>query len=129
MPDGFIFIRFLQVSKSITEKKKEIEDTVIAKESTDKMRSGSRLSESGKKSYRFFDEGHYYSKETLLHIPYLYIYTGRPDRAADRVRECLETYFHVVRDGLGDNEDMGCQSAFFICSSMGLYPWEINRLS
>lgn len=58
----------------------------------------------------------------MLHIPYLYIYAGRPDRSADRVRECLETYFRAERDGLGDNEDMGCQSAFFICSAMGLYP-------
>lgn len=58
----------------------------------------------------------------MLHIPYLYIYAGRPDRAADRVRECLETYFKAERDGLGDNEDMGCQSAFYICSAMGLYP-------
>ncbi len=70
----------------------------------------------------FFEEGHYYSKETMLHIPYLYIYAGRPDRTADRVRECLNTYFQVARDGLGDNEDMGCQSAFYICSSIGLYP-------
>jgi predicted alpha-1,2-mannosidase len=70
----------------------------------------------------FFDGGFYNSKETMLHIPYLYIYAGRPDRAADRVRECLEKYFRAERDGLGDNEDMGCQSAFFICSAMGLYP-------
>ncbi|MEK4514752.1 GH92 family glycosyl hydrolase [Paenibacillus sp. FSL H8-0122] len=70
----------------------------------------------------FFDGGFYNSKETMLHIPYLYIYAGRPDKAADRVRECLETYFKAERDGLGDNEDMGCQSAFFICSAMGLYP-------
>lgn len=71
---------------------------------------------------RFFDGGFYNSKETMLHIPYLYIYAGRPDRAADRVRECLTKYFRAERDGLGDNEDMGCQSAFFICSAMGLYP-------
>lgn len=38
------------------------------------------------------------------------------------MRECLEQYFRAERDGLGDNEDMGCQSAFFICSAMGLYP-------
>ncbi|MDN4617532.1 GH92 family glycosyl hydrolase [Paenibacillus sp. PsM32] len=70
----------------------------------------------------FFDNGYYYSKETMLHIPYLYIYAGRPDLAAERVRECMQTYFKVARDGLGDNEDMGCQSAFFICSALGLYP-------
>jgi len=70
----------------------------------------------------FFDSGQHYSKETMLHVPYLYHYAGRPDRSADRVRDCLAKYFQPTRDGLRDNEDMGCQSAFYICSTMGLYP-------
>jgi predicted alpha-1,2-mannosidase len=71
---------------------------------------------------RFFDEGHHYSKETMLHVPYLYTYAGRPDKTAERVRECLDKYFKVARNGLRDNEDMGCQSAFYMCSGIGLYP-------
>ncbi len=70
----------------------------------------------------FFDRGYYHSKETMLHVPYLYIYAGRPDRTARRVRECLIRYFTTARDGLKDNEDMGCQSAFYMCSTMGIYP-------
>ena len=70
----------------------------------------------------FFDRGYYHSKETILHVPYLYIYAGRPDKTADRVRACLAKYFEPTRDGLKDNEDMGCQSAFYMCSTMGLYP-------
>lgn len=70
----------------------------------------------------FFDTGKYHSKETMLHIPYLYIYAGRPDKTAERVKECMEKYFQTTRDGLHDNEDMGCQSAFYMCSGMGLYP-------
>jgi putative alpha-1,2-mannosidase len=70
----------------------------------------------------FFDEGYYSSKETMLHIPYLYIYAGRPDKTAERVRICLEKYFHPTRNGLSDNEDMGCQSAWYMCSTMGIYP-------
>jgi len=31
-------------------------------------------------------------------------------------------YFHARRDGLSDNEDMGCQSAWYMCSTLGLYP-------
>ena len=38
---------------------------------------------------RFFDEGYHYSKETMLHVPYLYIYAGRPDKTAERVWECM----------------------------------------
>lgn len=71
---------------------------------------------------RFFNEGKYHSKETMLHVPYLYIYAGRPDKTWERVRHCLKVYFRDARNGLSDNEDMGCQSAFFMCSSMGLYP-------
>jgi len=69
----------------------------------------------------FFDVGHYHSKETMLHVPWLYIYASCPDRAAERVRECMDRFFRPTRDGLSDNEDMGCQSAFYMCAAMGLY--------
>lgn len=71
---------------------------------------------------RFFEGGFYESKETMLHVPYLYHYAGRPDLSAERVRWALEKHFHPTRNGLADNEDMGCQSAFYMCSAMGLYP-------
>jgi predicted alpha-1,2-mannosidase len=64
----------------------------------------------------------YRSKETLLHVPYLYHYAGRPDRTADQVRHALKSYFHARREGLDDNEDMGCQSAFYMASTLALYP-------
>ena len=70
----------------------------------------------------FFDSGQYHSKETMLHVPWLYHYAGRPDLSAKRVKWALETYFKPTRDGLADNEDMGCQSAFYLWGSMGLYP-------
>ncbi|GCE17127.1 GH92 family glycosyl hydrolase [Dictyobacter kobayashii] len=70
----------------------------------------------------FFELGYYASKEIMLHTPYLYIYAGRPDKTAERVYTLLQQHFHATRDGLSDNEDMGCQSAWYMCSSMGLYP-------
>ena len=70
----------------------------------------------------FFDEGHYRSKEMMLHVPYLYHYAGRPDKSCERVRALMKHYFHARRDGLSDNEDMGCQSAWYICSALGIYP-------
>ncbi len=71
---------------------------------------------------RFFDTHQYRSKETMLHVPYLYIYAGRPDRTAERVRQYLTQYFNTSRQGLSDNEDMGCQSAWYMCSTLGFYP-------
>jgi len=58
----------------------------------------------------------------MLHVPYLYTYAGRPDRTADRVRECMARHFRPARKGLTDNEDMGCQSAWYMCSAIGVYP-------
>jgi predicted alpha-1,2-mannosidase len=70
----------------------------------------------------YFDQKLHGSKEIILHVPYLYLYAGRPDRAAQRVRQCLGSFFKPERRGLVDNEDMGCQSAFYMASCMGLYP-------
>jgi predicted alpha-1,2-mannosidase len=70
----------------------------------------------------FFAKGDYHSKETMLHVPYLYLYAGRPDKTAEKVRWALKKFFKTERDGLSDNEDMGCQSTFYMASAIGLYP-------
>ncbi len=70
----------------------------------------------------FFEKKLYLSKETMLHIPYLYHYAGRPDKSVEKVRWAMKEFFSTGRNGLADNEDMGCQSAFYMCSAMGLYP-------
>ncbi len=69
----------------------------------------------------FFDKHLYMWKEIILHTPYLHHYIGKPHRSADRVRQMMEKYTSK-RDGLPDNEDMGSQSAFYMCSAMGIYP-------
>lgn len=61
-------------------------------------------------------------KEVFMHIPWLYHYAGRPDRSAARVWEILHREYAARRNGLPDNEDMGCHSAFYICGALGLYP-------
>lgn len=70
----------------------------------------------------FFEEGRYRSKEIMLHVPYLYHYAGRPDKSSERTRSLMGQCFHARRDGLSDNEDMGCQSTWYMCSALGLYP-------
>lgn len=69
----------------------------------------------------FFDSILYHMKEMILHTPMLYHYAGRPDRSADQARRFLGQY-KPQRDGLNGNEDMGAQSSFYLCASMGLYP-------
>jgi predicted alpha-1,2-mannosidase len=71
---------------------------------------------------RFFEEYLYHWKEMILHTPYLYHYVGRPDKSAQWAHEMLDRYFKPERDGLFGNEDMGSDSAFYMCTSIGLYP-------
>ncbi len=70
---------------------------------------------------RIFEAGLFHVKETRMHIPHLYTYAGRPDLAADRVRESM-AQFRPIPDGLPDNEDFGCQSGYYLWHAMGLYP-------
>ncbi len=70
----------------------------------------------------YSQQNRYFPKETLLHVPYLYHYAGRPDRTAEKVRWAMESFYHPTRGGLHDNEDMGAQSTFYIASALGFYP-------
>lgn len=71
---------------------------------------------------KVFDRGFFLWKEIILHVPWLYHWTGRPGQSARRVRECLQAHFRPGRDGLSDNEDMGSQSSFAIGALCGIYP-------
>lgn len=61
-------------------------------------------------------------KETRMHIPHLHAFAGRPGRTAARVARSLREAYANHADGLPDDEDMGCQSAYYICNAIGLYP-------
>ncbi len=67
-------------------------------------------------------EKRYSWKEFNLHTPYLYHYVGKPEKSVDKVRELIREKYSPTRSGLPDNEDMGAQSSFWICSAIGLYP-------
>jgi len=70
-----------------------------------------------------FFQGHpHIEKETRMHIPHLYAFADRSERAAEEVRWSLENRYANSADGIPDDEDMGCHSAYYICNSIGLYP-------
>ena len=60
--------------------------------------------------------------EPSHHIPYLYQYAGRPDRAAERIRELCEKFYFNRPDGLCGNEDHGEMSAWYVFACLGFYP-------
>ena len=70
----------------------------------------------------FFDEKLRATKETFMHIPLLYHYAYRPDKSSLALRTILAKAYSTARNGLPDNEDMGCHSAFYMCGMLGLYP-------
>lgn len=72
---------------------------------------------------RLFDQKLYtQGNEPDLLAAYTYIYTGRQDRTAERVRTILATEYHTGRSGLPGNDDAGTMSSWFVWSSIGLYP-------
>ena len=56
------------------------------------------------------------------HIPYLYNWTGHPEKTQERVRMIMETMYGPTVEGLCGNDDAGQMSAWYIFSSLGFYP-------
>lgn len=56
------------------------------------------------------------------HIPYLYNWTGHPEKTQSRVRMIMDTMYGSNVDGLCGNDDAGQMSAWYIFSALGIYP-------
>ncbi len=56
------------------------------------------------------------------HIPYLFNFTGTPEKTQQRVRMIQETMYANAPDGLCGNDDCGELSAWYIFSALGFYP-------
>ncbi len=62
-----------------------------------------------------------HGNEPSHHVIYMYPYAGQPWKAADRVRQTLETMYTDQVDGLSGNEDVGQMSAWYVMSALGFY--------
>ncbi|MBR7101630.1 MAG: GH92 family glycosyl hydrolase [Clostridia bacterium] len=61
------------------------------------------------------------SNQPSFHIPYLYGYVGEIEKCEDVVRKmCLELF--SAEDGFPGDEDNGSMAAWYIFSSIGMYP-------
>ena len=61
------------------------------------------------------------NNEPDLLSPYTYLWTGQPWKTATVVR-AAETLFTNGPDGMTGNDDLGTMSAWYVFSSLGLYP-------
>ena len=63
-----------------------------------------------------------HGNEPSHHIPYLYAAVCKPEKGQARVDQILETLYSSAPDGLCGNDDCGQMSAWYVLSSLGLYP-------
>ncbi|MGL4596873.1 MAG: GH92 family glycosyl hydrolase, partial [Bacteroidia bacterium] len=63
-----------------------------------------------------------HGNEPSHHVAYLYAYTGKPWKTADRVSEICSKFYTDAPDGLCGNEDCGQMSAWYVMSALGFYP-------
>lgn len=56
------------------------------------------------------------------HIPYLYNWTGHPEKTQKRVRMIMSSMYAPTVEGLCGNDDAGQMSAWYIFSALGFYP-------
>lgn len=68
------------------------------------------------------DTNYWHGNEPDIQAAWLFNYVGRPDLTARWVRWVLENKYTDGPDGLDGNDDGGTLSAWYVFSSMGLYP-------
>ncbi|MEL7119122.1 MAG: glycoside hydrolase domain-containing protein, partial [Bacteroidota bacterium] len=69
-----------------------------------------------------FASGFKLGNEPVFLTPYLYNYINKPHKTALRVRNLLDEQFKVGPNGLPGQDDSGAVSAWFVWSSLGLFP-------
>jgi predicted alpha-1,2-mannosidase len=65
---------------------------------------------------------YYHGNEPGIHAPYLFLAVGRPDLAQRWIDWASATFYQATPDGIAGNEDAGALSAWYVLSSLGLYP-------
>ncbi len=64
-----------------------------------------------------------HGNEPSHHIAYMFNFAKKPWRTQYWVREILKTQYNTTTNGLSGNEDCGQMSAWYVFSSMGIYPY------
>lgn len=69
-----------------------------------------------------------HSNQPSHHIPYMYNYAGEPWKTQEKVREVLDRLYigSEIGQGYAGDEDNGEMSAWYILSSLGIYPLKMG---
>lgn len=60
--------------------------------------------------------------EPSFHIPWVYNWVGRPDKASKTINRTLNEQYSSSPDGLPGNDDLGTMGAWYVFACSGLYP-------
>lgn len=63
-----------------------------------------------------------FDNETVFHMPYLFNYSGSPDKTQQWVKAVRDGRFAATPGGLPGNDDLGSMSSWYVFSAMGIYP-------
>ncbi len=63
-----------------------------------------------------------HGNEPSHHMAYIYNWVGAPSKSQEVVRSLLKEMYDVTPEGVCGNEDCGQMSAWYVLSSLGLYP-------
>lgn len=63
-----------------------------------------------------------HGNEPDQHVPWLYLRSDTPWKAAQTVRTIAQTFYHDTPDGIMGNEDAGQLSAWYVFATLGFYP-------
>ena len=63
-----------------------------------------------------------HGNEPSHNMTYLYNFLGQPSKSQKLVRQMLEELYSPTPEGISGNEDCGQMSAWYILSSLGIYP-------
>jgi predicted alpha-1,2-mannosidase len=63
-----------------------------------------------------------HSNEPVHHVPYLFVYAGKPWLTQKWVRRIMEHAYRDGVDGIAGNDDVGQMSAWYVLSAIGFYP-------
>ncbi len=66
--------------------------------------------------------GYAHGNEPSQHSAYLYTFAGHPHKTQKYVRQILTTLYDDSPDGVCGNDDAGQMAAWYVMSSLGLYP-------
>jgi predicted alpha-1,2-mannosidase len=69
-----------------------------------------------------WNEYYNHSNEPVHHVPYLFVFAGKPWLTQKWVRRILTNAYHNNVQGICGNDDVGQMSAWYVLGALGFYP-------